>query len=150
MNADIEFLDRQRMRFLKYYVIAFFTFMLLMITRYFFRSSGLNSQPIGTLVLIGWIITLLVQVFCVIKLALIERDIHRDPRLDEALNNELVKSLNTQSWTAAYLGSVGMTLFYAITWSFYPICDPVTISFSAIIAGAGAHRAYFYFRYKMT
>ena len=97
MNADIIFLDHQRMRFLKYYVIAFFTFILLMITRYLFRSSGLNSQPIGTLVLIGWIITLLVQVFCIIKLALIERDIHRDPCLDEALNSEIGKSLNAQS-----------------------------------------------------
>ena len=150
MNTDIEFLDHQRMKFLKYYVIGFFTFMLLMLTRYFFRMSGLNSQPIGTAVLIGWIATLLVQVICVFRLARLEREIHQDPRLESALNNEMVKSLNTQAWIAAYLGSIGMTLFYAITSSFYPICDPVTISFSAIIAGAGTHRAYFYFRYKMT
>lgn len=79
---------------------------------------------------------------------LLERDIGQDPCLKAALNNELVKSLFTQSWVAAYLGSAGMTLFFAITWAFYPICDPVTICLSSIAAGAGASRAYFYIRYK--
>lgn len=71
-----------------------------------------------------------------------------DPHLQAALNNELVQSLMTQSWIAAYIGSAAMTVFFAITWAFYPICDPVTISLSTIAAGAGASRAYFYFRYK--
>jgi lysylphosphatidylglycerol synthetase-like protein (DUF2156 family) len=150
MNTDIEFLDQQRMKFLKWYLIGFTIFMLLLLTRHFFRLSGLNSQPIGTAVLIGLVLTLLLQIIFVVRSALLERDIRQDPRLETALHNELVKSLETQSWIAAYIGSAGMTLFFAITWSFYPICDPVTISLSAIAAGAGASRAYFYFRYKMS
>ena len=150
MNTDIEFVDQQRMKFLKWYLISFAIFMLLMLTRHFFRLGGLNSQPIGIAVLIGLVLTLLLQVICVLRSALLERHIHQDPRLEAALHNELVKSLETQSWIAAYIGSAGMTLFFAIIWSFYPICDPVTISLSAIVAGAGAHRAYFYFKYKMS
>jgi len=150
MISDIEFLDQKRMTFLKWYLIGFVVFMLLMLTRHFFRMDGLNSQPIGIAVLIGLVVTLLLQVICLIRSALLERDIHQDPRLEAALNNELVKSLMTQSWIAAYIGSAGMTLFFAITWSFYPICDPVTISLTSIAAGAGASRAYFYFRYKMS
>ena len=150
MNTDIEYLDQQRMRFLKWYLIGFIVFLLLLLTRHFFRMEGLNSQPIGKAVLIGLVVTLFIQVICLIRSALLERDIRQDPRLEAALNNELVKSLETQSWIAAYIGSAGMTLFFAITWSFYPICDPVTISLTAIAAGAGANRAYFYFRYKMS
>jgi len=149
MKTDIEFLDQERMRFLKWYLVGFTICLLLMLTRHFFRLSGLNSQPIGTIVLIGLFLTLLLQIICVVRSALLERDIHQDPSLEAALNNELVKSLTTQSWVAAYIGTCGMTLFFAITWSFYPICDPVTISLTSIIAGAGASRAYFYFRYKM-
>jgi len=150
MVSDIEFLDRKRMTFLKWYLISFGIYMLLMLTRHFFRKDGLNSQPIGIAVLIGLVVTLLLQVICLTRSALLERDIHQDPRLEAALNNELVKSLVAQSWIAAYIGSAGMTLFFAITWSFYPICDPITISLTAIAAGAGASRAYFYFRYKMS
>ena len=148
MNTDIEFLDLQRMKFLKWYLIGFVICLTLMLTRHFFRLSGLNEQPIGKWVLIGAILSLLLQAVCVIRSALLERYIHQEPDLEAALNNELVKSLTTQSWVAAYLGTSAMTLFFAITGSFYPICDSVTISLTSIIAGAGASRAYFYLRYK--
>lgn len=150
MHTDIEFLDQQRMKFLKWYLIGFALFIFLMLTRHFFRLDELNSRPIGIAVLIGLLATLLLQVICLTKSALLERTIHQDAHLEAALNNELVKSLMTQSWIAAYIGSAGMTLFFAITWAFYPICDPVTISLTSIATGAGASRAYFYFRYKMS
>lgn len=148
MTQDIEVLDQRRMVFLKWYLIGFAAFMCLMLTRYFFRKSGLNTQPVGIAVLVGLIVTLLLQVVCIAASALLERDIHQDPHLEAALNNELVKALLTQSWIAAYIGTAGMTLFFAVTWAFYPICDPVMISLTSIAAGAGANRAYFFFRYR--
>jgi hypothetical protein len=101
-------------------------------------------------VLVGAVLTLFLQAICLVQSALLERDIHQEPHLEAALNNELVKSITTQSWVAAYIGTSAMTLFFAITSSFYPICDPVTISLTSIVAGAGASRAYFYFKYKMS
>jgi hypothetical protein len=148
MNSDIEYLDQQRMKFLKWYLVGFFIFMVLMLTRHFFRAGGLNSEPIGIAVLVGLILTLLLQAVCVTLSARLEKRIQKEPHLKAALNNELVKSLTTESWIAAYIGTSAMTLFFAITWSFYPICDPVSISLSSIVAGAGASRAYFYFKYK--
>ena len=147
-RSDIERIDRKRMTLLKWYLIGFAACMVLILTRHFFRSSGLNAQPIGIAVLVGLVVTLLVQAVCIVLSALLEKDINQDPHLKAALNNELVKSLFTQSWVAAYIGSAGMTLFFAVTWAFYPICDPVSICLSSIAAGAGASRAYFYFRYK--
>jgi len=149
MNTDIEYLDQQRMKFLKWYLVGFAICLLLLLTRHFFRLGGLNSQPIGYIVLAGIILGLLIQTIYLIRSALLERDIGQDPLLEDALNNELVKSLTTQSWVAAYIGTSAMTLFFAITWSFYKVCDPVSISLTSIIAGAGASRAFLYFRYKM-
>ena len=148
MVADIELLDRKRMVLLKWYLIGFVVSLAMMLTRHFFRESGLNAQPVGAVVLAGAIAGVLLQAVCVALSALLERDIHRDPRLEAALHNELVQSLTSQSWVAAYIGASAMTLFFAITSSFYPICDPVTISLTSIVAGAGASRAYFYFRYR--
>ena len=97
MVSDIEVLDQKRMTFLKWYLVGFGLCMLLMLTRHFFRRAGLNSQPIGIAVLIGAIVGLLLQVVFLVRSALLEKDIRQDPRLEAALNNELVKSLMTQS-----------------------------------------------------
>jgi hypothetical protein len=150
MDTDIEFLDRQRMNFLKWYLVGFAIFMILMLTRHFFRLGGMNSQPIGIVVLSGLFLSLIIQIISVIRSALLEKNIHQKPHLEAALNNELVKSLTTQSWMAAYIGTSVMTLFFAVTWAFYPICDPVTISLTSIVTGAGVSRAYFYFKYNMS
>jgi hypothetical protein len=148
MPSDIEILDQKRMNLLKWYLIGFAICMCLMMTRHFFRLGELNAQPVGIAVLIGLFITLIWQVICVAGSALLEKEIHRDPHLEAALHDELVKSLITQSWVAAYVGTSAMTFFFAIAGFFYPICDPMTISLTSIVAGAGASRAYFYFRYK--
>jgi len=149
MDNDIESLDQRRMTYLKWYLIGITIGLVLMLTRHFFRIDGLNKEPIGIIVLVGIIFGLLVTVISVIFSAVLERDIHQDPRLDSALNNELVAKINSQSWIAAYIGTCLMTLFFAFTSSFYPICDPVSISLTSIVTGAVAHRAYFYFRYIM-
>ena len=148
MVADIELLDRRRMALLKWYLVGFAVSLALMLTRHFFRQGGLNAQPIGAVVLAGAVAGLALQAACVVLSELLERDIRHDPRLQAALHNELVQSLVSQSWIAAYIGASAMTLFFAITGAFYPICDPVTISLTSIVAGAGASRAYFYFRYR--
>ena len=148
MFADVEQLDRRRMRFLEWYLVSFVVFLLLLLARFFFRAEGLNSQPIGLAVLGGLIVTLLVQAGSALGAALLARRIHNDPSLEAALNNELIQSLETQSWRAAYFTAAGVTLFFAIVSFFYSVCDPVMIALTAIISGLGAYQATFYFKYR--
>ena len=148
MLPDIEVVDQKRLKFLRWYLIGFAVFLALLLVRHFFRASGLNVQPIGGVVLAGLILSLLVQVYCVLHSADLQRQIHSEPHLEAALNNELVRDLEMRAWIAAYIGCAAATIFFAITSFFYPICDPVTISLVSIAAGAGANRACFYFRYK--
>lgn len=145
---DRETIENKRMHFLKLYIIGFTIFIVLMLVRHFFRSSGLNEQPIGLVILAGLVISVIIQAVSVLLSGLLEKDIRSDPLLKASLQDELVQTLTLQSWIAAYIGAAGMTVFFAIVWNFYPLCDPVTISLSSIATGAGAHRIYFYFRYK--
>jgi len=150
MISEIEILDRQRMRNLEWYLISFVSFLFLTISRFFMRQSGLNAQPIGQLVLVALTITLLIQAFCAISIARLSRKIKNQPHLEEALNNELVRNFEIQSWKPAYFGAVGSTVFFAIVWFFYPVCDPVMIALTSIITGLGVYQATFYCKYKST
>jgi len=148
MHTNIEYFDQQRMLFLKWYLIGFAISFVLLLTRHFFRLSGLNEQAIGIAVLAGAVAGLVLQIVSLFEAIRLEKQIQRNEQVKAALYNELVKSILTQSWQIAYIATSAMTLFFAITSSFYPICDPLSISLTSILAGAGACRAYFYFRYK--
>jgi len=148
MDSDIERLDKKRMSFLALYLVGFVIFIILSVTRYFFRLRGLNTQPIGIAVLIGLLLSLLVLGISTIGSLLLGRKIKRDPLLKEALYNEMVRSLEVQSWRAAYFGAAATTVFFAVTWSFYPVCDPMMVALTSIIAGLAAYQATFYFKYR--
>jgi hypothetical protein len=148
MNFEIEMLDKRRMRYLEWYLIGLVPFTILSVTRFFFRLGELNSQPIGRAVFIGLILSLLLMAISSIGSVILWRAIKNEPSLKDALHNELVQSLEAQSWKAAYFGAVGTTIFFAAVWFFYPISDPVLVALTSIIAGAGAYQATFYFKYR--
>ena len=148
MVSDIENLDKKRMRYLALYLVGFVFFLILSITRFFFRLRWLNSQPVGTAVLIGLLLSLLLLVISTIGTLSLGRKIKSDPLLKEALYNELVQSLEVQSWRAAFLGAAATTVFFAVAWFFYPVCDLVMVALTSIIAGLGAYQATFYFKYR--
>ena len=148
MISGIDALDRTRMKLLEWYLASFVVFLLLTIVRFFLRADGLNSQPGGIALLVGLIITLLIQAGSAIGTAWLAQKIRSNPDLEEALNNELIRSLETQSWKAAYFGAAGSTVFFAVVSFFYPVCDPVMIALTAIVTGLGTYQATFYLKYR--
>jgi uncharacterized membrane protein len=148
MKSEIENLDKKRLRNLELYIIGVAFFMLLSITRFFFRLGGLNSRPIGKAVLLGLILSLILIALGTVRSAILWRTIKDEPHLMEAMNDEWVQALEVRSWKAAFIAAVGTTFFFAIASSFYPVTDPVLTALTAGIAGAGAHQATFYFAYR--
>ena len=148
MPTEIEQLDRRRTRTLGVYVAGFASFVILALLRFFFRAYGLNQQLIGTVVLAGLGITLVVMAGCVIRQALLARQINKDPNLKAALASEMLQLIDAQAWRAAYIGTAVTVLFFAVASSFYPVCDAVMIALTSIIVGAGVQRAAFYFKYR--
>jgi len=147
-SSEIEILDAKRMRHLELYILGVVFFIALSITRYFFRLGGLNTQPIGLAVLIGLILCLGLISLSTLQTALFWNRVKHDSSLMNALNNELIQTLQLKSWKAAYLGAVGTTIFFAIVSFSYPVNDPVLVALTSIIAGAGAYQATFYFLYR--
>ena len=147
-GLEPEVLDAKRMRHLELYIISVGVFIALSITRYFFRLSGLNSQPIGVAVLAGLIISLGAISLSTLLSARFWNRVKQVPSLMDILNNELIQALQLKSWKAAYLGAVGTTLFFAVVTFFYPVSDPMLMALTSIIAGAGAYQATFYFLYR--
>lgn len=148
MESEIERLDRMRMRYLEWYLIGIIIFLILFLLRYFFRLRGLNAQPIGIAVLAGLFLCVGLIAFSTYKSAILARVIKGDPLLEEALYNEMVQSLETQSWKAAFIGSIAATSFFAVIEFIYPICDLVLVALTSMIVGFGVNRATFYFKYR--
>ena len=148
MSSEVELLDKKRMRYLEWYLVGFLLFVILSVTRFFFRQGGLNSQPVGKAVFVGLMLSLLILIFSALGSAKLGRKMKEDPSLKEALDNELVQSLEVQSWKAAFWGAIGANLFFTLTWFFYPVCDPVMVVLTSFIAGIGAYQATFYFKYR--
>jgi hypothetical protein len=148
MTKDVEHIERKRMLYLKWYIFGFTIFIILMLVRHFLRLGGLNQELLGAIVLVGLIAGVVIQAVFILLSAFLENGIRTDSQLKAALQNELVQSIHQQSWFAAYLGAAAMTVIFAVSWFFYPLCDPVTIALCSIAAGAGAHRIHFYIRYR--
>ena len=148
MNSEIEILDKRRMRLLQWYLVGCGFFIILSLTRFFFRRAGLNSQPIGVAVLVGLLLCLAVLILSTIGSVRLAQKIKNDPSLQEALYNELVRSLEVQSWRSAFFGAIATNVFFALAWFFYPVCDPVMVSLTSLIVGLGAYQATFYLKYR--
>jgi hypothetical protein len=147
-QSEIEILDSKRMRSLELYIIGVGVFLVLSVTRYFFRLGHLNARPIGIAVLAGLILSLGLIGLSTIQMAAFRKRIKDEPALMDALNNELVQALECKSWKAAYFGAIGTTIFFAVVWFFYPVCDPILVALTSIIAGAGVYHATFYVQYR--
>ena len=147
-GSEIEILDAKRMRYLELYILGIAVFVVLSVTRFFFRLGGLNTQPIGIAVLLGLILSLGAISLSTIQSSIFWKRVKQDAVLMNALNNELIQMLELRSWKAAYLGAVGTTLFFGIVSVFYPVSDPMLMALTSIIAGAGAYQATFYYLYR--
>jgi len=148
MLTEIEALDRERLRTLGVYIAGFASFVILSLVRFFFRAYGLNQRPIGTVVLIGLGLTLCVMATCVVRQGFLAARINKNPKIKAAFASEMLQLIDAQAWRAAYIGSAVTVLFFAITSSFYPVCDALMIALTSIIVGAGVQRTAFFFKYR--
>lgn len=145
MTGQIEFMDARRRRYLRGYLIAFVIFMVTWILRYILRRSV--GIPIELYYLnFGLIlIALVVQAVFAIALFDIKRKIQKDPQLNVALNNELVRLHETQAWRFAFIVIVACLISFGIVSLFIDIDDLIFVILTSILAGSGGYHAAFYF-----
>ena len=136
VRENPEVLEMLRMRFLKGYVIGVFGFLVLWFARFFFRSSGLNAEPVGWAVLAGLIVTAVVFSYFQLRLAMINTRITKNPGVGEAVNNEFYQFCAMRAWKPAFIGSVSTTLILALVAFVYPVIDLMFVALSSIVVGS--------------
>jgi len=151
MKSTTETMERRRLRLLEGYLLGLIGFLAFIIVRSIERSIAPNPPPLGGVVLMGMVLSLLLCVCCVVAYAVLASRIRRDPDLAEALDNELVRSYFNRSWVVAFIAAAVTTLIFATLSSFSPVFrDPLMIAFTSIVVGLTAHHVTFYCRVRFS
>lgn len=145
MTTQIEIYDQKR----KYYrgggLIGSIVFFIAWIGYVILRLSSSASEFARTLVLVILILSVIVQAYYALRVNLIEKDIRQDPKMKEALNNELVQLNDLKAWRASFFAVIGFIVLAAITSFFVQINDLMLIFLSALLVGFGTHNTAVYF-----
>jgi len=145
---DPEILESSRMRYLQGYVAGMFVFLVLWFTRFFFRSSGLNAQPLGYAVLAGLIAAAVVFIYYQVRLAMINTRISRNPEIGEAVNNELYRHCARRAWKPAFIGAITTTMILALVSFGYPVIDLMFVALSNIVVGSFVYLSALYLYWR--
>ena len=111
MTTQIEIFDRNRKRYRSGLLIGSFVFLLAWFGYILVRVSPRPMEIFHTIVLVVLITSLVVQAYYALRTTLLERQIRRDARLNEALNNELIELNELKAWRAAFFS---VLIFIAI------------------------------------
>jgi hypothetical protein len=145
VTTQIEIYDQKR----KYYrgggLIGSIVFFIAWIGYVILRLSSSASEFARTLVLVILILSVIVQAYYALRVNLIEKDIRQDPKMKEALNNELVQLNDLKAWRASFFAVIGFIVLAAITSFFVQINDLMLIFLSALLVGFGTHNTAVYF-----
>ena len=113
MTTQIEIYDQKR----KYYrgggLIGSIVFFIAWIGYVILRLSSSASEFARTLVLVILILSVIVQAYYALRVNLIEKDIRQDPKMKEALNNELVQLNDLKAWRASFFAVIGFIVLAA-------------------------------------
>lgn len=137
-------LDQKRKNYRKGYVIGFFVFLIIWITRSAMRTLDYGDYLQD--VLLGFLIlTALVQAYFVGKEARLKDEFRNDKFISEALNDELVQLNELKAWRTAFFALIGYITLIAVLSFFVVFNDLMMLLITAILIGLGAYNTAVYF-----
>ncbi len=136
--SKIEIYDLKRINFLKGQIIGVILFLLISITEMTLKFSGIPIKDIRWVSLPLLILAVLVQSYFVLRLAILQGKIDRNPELKKALDNEFVNYNRMKAWRTAFIVLAVATGTFGILAIFLPV-DPVYAALTSIVAGAGGY-----------
>ena len=144
MSSKIEMLDQKRKNYRKGYVIGFFVFLIIWITRSAMRTLDYGDYLQD--VLLGFLIlTALFQAYFVGKEARLKDEFRNDKFISEALNDELVQLNELKAWRTAFFALIGYITLIAVLSFFVVFNDLMMLLITAILIGFGAYNTAVYF-----
>ena len=146
MSDLIETLDWKRRRYLLGYLVGFVLFFIIWLTRFFLRETDLLSDRLYSLLLILLWITIPVQAYFAFGLRRIKATIKKDPKLYEALHDELLRQHEIRSWRYASMAmGICLVAFFLINIFLLSIKDLTAVILTTLFAGFAGYQLSFYF-----
>ena len=139
MTTQIEIFDRSRKRYRNGLLIGSFVFLLAWFGYILVRVSPRPMEIFHTIVLVVLITSLVVQAYYALRTTLLERQIRRDAKLNEALNNELIELNELKAWRAAFFSVLIFIAIIGVFSFFVQIKDLMLVLLTLLLVGFGAH-----------
>lgn len=144
MTTQIEIFDRDRKRYRTGLLVGSLVFLLAWFGYILVRVTPQPQELLHTIVLVVLIASLVVQAYFALRTTLLERNIRKDARLKEALNNELIQFNELKAWRVAFFAVVGFIVITAAFSFFVEINDLMLVLLTLLLVGFGAHNLAIY------
>lgn len=145
VTTQIEIFDRKRMRYRGGGLLASVIFFLAWIGYVILRLSCQSLDILRTILMVVLIASVIGQAYFALRSNLLEKQIRKDPALQEALNNELVQLNELKAWRISFFSLIGFIVLAAVISIFLPIADLMLIFLTALLVGFGSHNIAIYF-----
>lgn len=145
MSTQIEIFDQRRKHYRGGGLVGSVIFLIFWIAYVVLGLSGQTMDLLRTILLTVLILSVIFQAYFAVRVVSLEWMIKRDPKLKEALNNELIQHQELKAWRASFFFLIGFIVLAGILSIFVKIDDPMLIFLTALLVGFGTHNAFVYF-----
>jgi hypothetical protein len=144
VSTQIEILDEKRRRYRSGNVKGFAVFFVAWITRTALKIACVENDLVYTILLILLLFSALYQGYYGIKGKRVEDEIRKEPFLQEALNNELIRLYELKAWRVAFFSVIGFVFIAAVVSLFVEFNDVMLIFLTTFLVGFGTYNTAIY------
>jgi hypothetical protein len=137
-------LDQKRRKFRGGHLIGFSVFFVAWIIRSALKVAESENDLVYTILMILLLLSALFQAYYAIKGKRIEDEIKKEPFLEEALNNELIRLYELKAWRTAFFSVIGFIFLVAVISLFVEFNDIMLIFLTTFLVGFGTYNLTIY------
>jgi uncharacterized membrane protein YbhN (UPF0104 family) len=140
MSNQIEIYEQKRKRFRGGYILGDIVFLALFVARSVLKIAGTQAGTLWNALHVTLVISLIWLAYFSFRLVFVEREIRRDPLLNEALHNELDRLNELKSWRIAFFSLIILNLVAAFLFHIFsvPLKDPIILIIVSLLVGFGS------------
>ncbi|MGD8456367.1 MAG: hypothetical protein PVF83_08290 [Anaerolineales bacterium] len=144
MSTRIEMLDEKRRRYRGGHLKGFAVFFVAWMARTALMIVGVENDLVYTILMIVLLLSALFQGYYGIKGKRIEDEIRKEPFLQEALNNELIRLYELKAWRVAFFSVIGFVFVAAVVSLFVEFNDIMLVFLTTFLVGFGTYNIAIY------
>jgi hypothetical protein len=144
VTNQIEILDEKRRKFRGGHLIGFGVFFVAWIIRSVLKVAEIENDLVYTILMIVLLLSALFQAYFGVKGKRIEDAIKKEPFLQEALNNELIRLYELKAWRVAFFSVIGFIFLVAVVSLFVEYNDIMLIFLTTFLVGFGTYNIAIY------